>query len=226
MPEDGSKAQFQRHNPLPPHPTPLLLLAFSLCGCVWWQSLSRFQPFTFYFDSIWKKTRLTAHVNVLLWSRPHTKCHSPPTVQLTSAFYSFLNLPQTLLWCVPTDLSAVMNYLFKKKKKKKKNCSLKHTGSSERPEIILSASTGRIRRVLIILKTKLLLFTTWWQCNCGHLHFLTWLKQMSSAVKKKKKEKKEKKERKCWQRQSGESDLLEKYLKRDTQTVVCTVQMR
>lgn len=67
-----------------------------------------------------KKTRLTAHVNVLLWSRPHTKCHSPPTVQLTSAFYSFLNLPQTLLWCVPTDLSAVMNYLFKKKKKKKK----------------------------------------------------------------------------------------------------------
>lgn len=106
-------------SPPPPHP-PLLLLAFSLCGCVWWQSLSRFQPFTFYFNSIWKKTRLTAHVNVLLWSRPHTKCHRPPTVQLTSAFYSFLNLPQTLLWCVPTDLSAVMNYLFKKKKKKKK----------------------------------------------------------------------------------------------------------
>lgn len=49
VPEDGSKAQFQRHNPLPP------LLAFSLCGCVWWQSLSRFQPFTFYFNSIWKK---------------------------------------------------------------------------------------------------------------------------------------------------------------------------
>lgn len=31
---------------------PLLLLAFSLCGCVRWQSLGRFQPFTFYFNSI------------------------------------------------------------------------------------------------------------------------------------------------------------------------------
>lgn len=76
-------------------------------------------------------------------------------------------------------------------KKNNKISLLKHTGSSERPEIILSASAGRMRRVLIILKTKLLLFTTWWQCNCGHLHFLNWLKQIISAVKTNGKKKKE-----------------------------------
>lgn len=219
MPEDGSKAQFQRHNPLPP------LLAFSLCGCVWWQSLSRFQPFTFYFDSIWKKHG---------WRRMSTCCFEAVLIPSVTAHQRSnsprLSIP-SWIYLKPSSgvfqLISVPSWIISlKKKKKKKNCSRKHTGSSERPEIILSASTGRIRRVLIILKTKLLLFTTWWQCNCGHLHFLTWLKQMSSAVKKKKKEKKEKKERKCWQRQSGESDLLEKYLKRDTQTVVRTVQMR
>lgn len=101
----------------PPPPPPPRFLPVWVCVMAVSQS---FSALYILFRLNLKKTRLTAHVNVLLWSRPHTKCHRPPTVQLTSAFYSFLNLPQTLLWCVPTDLSAVMNYLFKKKKKKKK----------------------------------------------------------------------------------------------------------